>query len=136
MPAKGSQLRFQVSKIADFGNQCIGLQLVVIDDDGDLVQIVVGCGNQGFPELPLLQFTIARKHVDIAWPLEQSVGDHHALGLGNPHAKRAGVGDDIGGGNIGVTGQPAEAAQLVDQLEIQLALADEGVVKAGRIVPL
>jgi hypothetical protein len=80
-PAIRLQLADEIAQAADPLDQSVRLDLVVIDDDGNLVEAVVGRALERLPELTLLQLAIAGQDVDLASPTHQSIGLHEALRL-------------------------------------------------------
>ena len=95
LPAERARLGSDVAEIADIFYEGIGLHLVVIHDHGDLGEFSVCCGLQRFPELTFLQLTITGEYEYLAFGAVHAVGERHASGLGDSHAKRSGIGDHV-----------------------------------------
>ena len=136
LPPEGSEFGLEVAKVARLAHPDIRLQLVVVDDDGDGIEPVIGGGNQRFPDLAFLQLSVAGHHEDAAVAAKQPVGEDHALGLGDAHAERARIGDDVRRGNVGVAWKAAEPAELAQSVRRQLPASDHGSVEARRVMTL
>ncbi len=135
-PAEGAELVFDRPEVADRRHGGIGLQLVVVDDHRDLGEAFVGDRLQRFPDLAFLQLAVAGHHDNAAAAAGIAVGAGHAVGLGNAHAERAGVGGDERRADVGVPRQAVEAAQLRQQVEAELLHGDQQRVERRRIVAL
>ena len=61
-PSRRPAFAHQVAEVAHLVDPRVRLQLVVVDDDGDLAQPPVGGGGQRLPELALLQLAVAGHH--------------------------------------------------------------------------
>jgi hypothetical protein len=110
---------------------------ILFDDRGDLAHALGGGRGQRLPELPLLQLAVARQHVDPAAAAAQPPGADEALRLGDAHAQRAGARVDLRHRrDVGVAGQAAEAAQAVDEVEVDAAHSGEHRVHRRRVVAL
>ena len=94
LPAERAELVLDRPEIAHRGDGRIRLQLVVIDDRDDLRQPLVGARLQRFPDLPFLQLAVAGHQHDAPAAAGEAVRARHAVGLGDPHAERPGVGRD------------------------------------------
>ena len=53
LPAEARELRLEVAEVADRAHPGVGLDLVVVDDDGDLADAVVGGGDAATPRSAL-----------------------------------------------------------------------------------
>jgi hypothetical protein len=127
----------QRAEIADRRDRRIRLQLVVIDDGDDLGEPLVGSRLQRLPDLPFLQLAVAGHQHDASAAAGEPPRARHAVGLGDAHAERTGVGgDERRRLHVGVTWQPAEAPQLVEAIEVELAERDEQRVERRRVVAL
>ena len=136
-PAEGLDLRFQVAEVAHLGYPRVRLDLVAVDDDGDLLQAAVRGRLQRLPDLPLLQLPVSGEDVDVARAAEQPVGEDEAARLRDPHPERARARDHLRrGGDVGVAGQAVQPPQLMDQVEVQPAERGEEGVQAGSVVAL
>ena len=117
----------------------VGLDLVVVDDDGDLVQAAVRGGLQRLPELALLQLAVAGEDVDAAAAAGQPVGeDEAACALEMPipsepvfvtHLRR---GCDV---RMARAGRPAAAGGGSGRSRSRPS-ADQHGVEPGRVVAL
>ena len=111
--------------------------MVPVDDHRDLVQAEVGGRLQRLPELPLLELAVTGEDIDPARAAGEAVGEHEPARLRHSHPQRAGAGDDLGRrGDVGMARQSVQAAQLVDQLEVELAERRQHRVQARRVMPL
>jgi hypothetical protein len=136
-PAERARLGLEVAQRRDVLDPRVGLDLVVVDDRGDLAHALGGGRGQRLPELPLLQLAVARQHVDPAAAAAQPPGADEALRLGDAHAQRAGARVDLRHRrDVGVAGQAAEAAQAVDEVEVDAAHSGEHRVHRRRVVAL
>ena len=89
------------------------------------------------PELALLELAVAGEHVDAPRAAEHAVGEHEAARLRDAHPERAGARHHLGRrGDVGMAGQAVEAAQLVDQVEVEPAERGQHRVQAGDVVAL
>ena len=136
VPAEGAQLLAEIAERADLVHPGVGLDLVVVDDRRDLAEAARHRRAQRLPELPFLQLAVAGEHEDAARPAGQPVGQRHALGLGDAHAERAGVGLDVRRLDVRVARQAVQPPQLVERVGGQQAEADEHRVERRRVVPL
>ena len=136
VPAERAQLLGQIAKRADLVHPGVGLDLVVVDDRGDLAEAARHRRAQRLPELPFLQLAVSGEHEDAARPAGETVGQGHALGLGDTHAERAGVGLNVRRLDVRVARQPVQPPQLVERIGGQQAEADEHRVERRRVVPL
>ena len=137
LPAEGAELVLDRPEIADGGDRRVRLQLVVIDDRDDLRQPLVGARLQRFPDLPFLQLAVAGHQHDASAAAGEAVRARHAVRLRDAHAERSGVGrDERRRLDVGMAGQAAEAPQLVQQIEVELAERDQQRIERRRVVPL
>ena len=65
-PAKGLKLGFQISQIANVLYPGIGLDLIMIHNDRERLEAVVGSADEGFPNLSFLQLPVARENENAA----------------------------------------------------------------------
>ena len=72
-PTEALELRAQVAEVADVRHPRVGLQLVVVDDDGQLAHAGVRRPRQGLPVLALLQLAIAGHDVEALVASQQPV---------------------------------------------------------------
>ncbi len=135
-PAERTELVLDRAEIADGRHGSIRLQLVVIDDDGDFGELLVGGRLQGFPDLAFLQLAVAGHHDNPSAASGQAFRAGHAVRFRDPHAERAGVGRDKRRGDVRMSGQAAEPPQLVQEIEVEFLECDEQCVQRGRVVPL
>ena len=91
VPAESLEFGLEIAEVARLAHPDIRLHLVVIDNDGNAVDLVIGRGNERFPNLAFLQFAVAGHHKEAAIASRKPIGERHALGFRNAHAKRAGV---------------------------------------------
>jgi hypothetical protein len=115
MPAERAKLLFNQPQIADGGHCRVRLELVVIDDDDDFAETLVGGRLQRLPDLAFLQFAVTGHHDDSPGAPEEPVRARHAVRFRDAHAKRAGVGGDERRRDIGVARQSTKPAQLMNQ---------------------
>jgi hypothetical protein len=108
----------------------------VIDDRDDVAQALVGDRLKRLPDLTFLQLAVAGHHHHSAAHAVVPVGARHAVCLREAHAERAGVGRDGGRPDVRMSRQPAEAAQTMEQIEIEPAERDEQRIQGRRVVPL
>jgi len=106
----------------------------VVDDGANFVQAEVRRGHERLPDLPFLELAVTGHHVNAPRALRQAIGQHHALGLGDAHTERAGVGDHTRCANVGVTRQAVQLPQSMNGVERQALERDEQRVKPGRVV--
>jgi hypothetical protein len=136
-PAERLELLLQVAEVADPVDPRVGLDEVPVDDRGDLVQAAVRGRLERLPELALLELAVAGEDVDVTAAAECAVGEGEPAGLGDAHPERAGAGHDLGRrSDVGVAGQAVQAAQLMDQLEVEPPERGQHRVQAGRVVAL
>ena len=135
-PAKDPELCFEIPQIADIPYPGVRLDLVVIHDQRELAQATAGRACQRFPNLSFLQLAVSREDEQPTCLALRSMGKRHPLCLGDPHAQRAGVGDDSRSADVGVARQTAEAPQPMDLLEGDQTEAEEDRVQAGGVVSL
>ncbi len=65
VPSEGPELGGEVTEIADVSDPGVGLDLVVVDDDGDLAEAARGRRWKRLPDLPLLELAVARHDVHV-----------------------------------------------------------------------
>ena len=118
-PAKGSKLGFQISQIADVLYPGVGLDLIMIHNDSERFEAVVGSADEGFPNLSFLQLPVAHENENAATLSQQVAGLEHAFCLGDTHAERSRVRVAVRGVDIRMTRQPAEAAKSMKQGKFQ-----------------
>ena len=134
-PTERLDLRPEVAEVAHLVHPGVRLHLVAVDDHGDLAQPAVRRRLQRLPELPLLQLAVPGQDEDPPLTAEHPVGEHESARLRDAHPERAGARDDLRcDRDVGVPGQPAEASQLVDALEVDLSERGEHRIEAGRVV--
>ena len=121
VPAEGAELGREIAERGGALQRIVGLDLVVVDDDGELAHLPVGGGDQRFPDLALLQLAVAGDDRHLDRLALQPRGEHEALGLGDAHPERAGIGDHSGRADIGMAGEAVEPAQAVDELLVEHA---------------
>jgi len=61
LPAISFELWLKVAQAADIVHPGVGLELVVIDDDRQLVEAFMNRRLQGLPELPFLELAVSRE---------------------------------------------------------------------------
>jgi len=129
--AKGPQLGGHIAQGHDLVVAAVDLQAVVVHDHGQVVQLIVGSGHEGLPDLALLTLTVAqqRKHLGVL-----------ALHLGaqrHTHGNRAALTQGAGGGVhtgdlLAVRVALQDAVQLPEVLE--LIAADKAQLCQNRVV--
>ena len=134
-PTEGAELVFDRSEIAHRGDRGVRLVSVVVDNDRDLAEPVVGDRLQRFPDLPFLQLAVAGHDDDAAAAAGGAPRARHAVRLRDAHPERSGIGRDERRLDVRMAGQSAEAAETVKEIEIQLVEGDEQRVQRGRVVP-
>ena len=67
--AEGFQLLVNRIGTHDLGNIAVDLQAVVVDDDAEVVQLVMGGEHARLPDLPLLDLAVTQQGVDPVVPL-------------------------------------------------------------------
>ena len=134
LPAKSFELWLKVAQAADIVHPGVGLELVVIDDDRQLVEAFMNRRLQGLPELPFLELAVSRedKHAPL-FSLEPVRQDHAAC-LGDPHSEGARVGGNVRRADIGMPGKAVEPPELMNPAELEEPQAQEHAVAAGDIV--
>jgi hypothetical protein len=136
-PAECLDLALEVAEIADLGDERVGLQLVVVHDRGDLAEAAVRGRAERLPELALLELAVAGQDEHAGVPALEPVGAREAPGLRDAHAERARAGGHLGRLNhVRMSGQTAEAAQVVEVLERQRPRPDQDRVERRRVVTL
>src|SRR4029078_13747779 len=96
------------------------LHLAALDDDGDLAAPAVRGGLERLPELALLKLAVAGEHEDSTVPASEPVGEDEPARLRDAHAERATARHHLGRRrDVGVTRQPVEPPEPVDQLEVE-----------------
>ncbi len=110
-----AELVLDRTEVADRRHERVGLELVVIDDDDDLGDLLVGDRLERLPDLPFLQLAVAGHHEHAAAAAGVAIGARHAVGLRDAHAERAGVGRDERRGHIGVARQSVQLPQRVHE---------------------
>lgn len=111
MPAEGRELFDKVAQVNDLGDGFVGLHLVVVNDDGEVVHLVMRGDVQGFVILTFLQFAVAGHDVNAPAVAIVFLRPCHAAPLRDAHAQRTGVGFHAAIGNIGMSVQAVETAQ-------------------------
>ncbi len=81
---EGAQLVGQRLEAHVLGQEALGEDLVVVDDEDDVVQLVVAGRHEGLPDGALVALAVAHEHVDHAVAVVRSA---------EPHAQRASHGD-------------------------------------------
>ena len=136
-PAERAELLLEVAEVADLRDPRVRLHLVAVDDHGDLAEPAVRGRLERLPELTLLELAVAGEHVDPTRAPEHAIGEHETACLRDAHAERAGAGHDLRRCcHVGVAGQAVEAAELVDQVEVEPAEGGQHRVQPGRVVAL
>ena len=136
LPAKRSKFAFQLSQIADIPYPGVRLDLVMINDDGQAIEAIVGSAGEGFPKLSFLQFPVACENKNPSGLSKQAAGFEHAFRLRDSHSERSRVCVAIRGVDIRVARQPAETAKLMKQGKLQKPQTDQRGIEAGGVVPL
>ena len=136
-PAERANLRSEVAEIVHLGDPGVGLHLVPVDDHRDLAQAPVRRLRERLPELALLQLAVAGENEDPPGAPERTVGEHEAARLGDAHPERAGARHHLRRRNdVGVTGQPVEPPQLMNEVEVDAPQPSEHRVQARNVVAL
>src|SRR4051812_9859508 len=135
VPAERREFCLKIPEIARFRHPDVRLELIVIDNDRDGVEAVIGGREERFPNLALLQLAVAGEDEDAPVAAKALVGEHYPLGLRDAHAKGAGVGDDVGRArDVWVAGKTTEAAELPRRFGRKPAAGDHRGVEAWRVM--
>ena len=126
--AEGPELGGQVSQGHDLIVGAVDLQAVVVDDDGQVIQMIVGRCHEGLPNLALLALAVAQQGIDLAVLMLHLGTQGHAHGDGTALAQGAGGG--VHAGDLLAVGE--NAVELAEILE--LIPADEAHLRQDRIV--
>ena len=113
VPPERTKLRFEIAEAADVLDPGIRLDLVVVNDGDDLGETACRRRAERFPELPFLQFAVARQHEYASRRACLTVGDRHPFGFRNAHPERAGVCLDEWRLDVRMPRQPVQPSQLV-----------------------
>src|SRR5688572_9714449 len=108
----------------------------MVDDRDDLAEATRHRRAERFPQLPFLKLAVAGEHEDAALAAGQTIGNRHALGLGNAHPERPCVRLDVRRFDMRVSGQSVQAAELVELVCRQQAQTDQHVVERRCVVAL
>ena len=135
-PAEGAELLLDGTEIAYRRDLGIRLVFVVIDDNRDLTEPGICSRLERFPDLPFLELAVAGHDDDPAAVPGEALRPRHAVRLGDAHPERTGIRHDARRGHIGVSGKTVQAAEAVNQVEIELLQRDEQRVQTRRVVAL
>ena len=94
--AEGAELRGQVAETHDLVVAAVDLQAVPVDEDGEVIQVIVGGGHEGLPDLALLQLAVAAEDEDTGVLAQELGAQRHAVGDGDALAQGAGGGVHAG----------------------------------------
>ena len=136
LPAERAELRLEVAEREDLLRRLVGLQLVVVDDDPEAAEPVVGRRLERLPVLALLQLAVAGHHDDDAAPAGLPLRPRDPASLGDAHAERAGVGLDPGHADVRMAVEPAEPPQPREPLRREHAEPVQRRVQARHVVAL
>ena len=88
---EGAQLVGQRLEAHVLGEEALGLDLVVVDDEDEVVELVVAGGHEGLPHRALVALAVAHEHVDHAVVVVGPV-EAHARARGPPPRRGSGRG--------------------------------------------
>ena len=103
MEAESCQLIPNRIRTHDFIDSAVNLKTVIINDDHQVVQLVVGCQHAGLPDLAFLDLAVAQQGVDTSGLALVLQAQRHACGAGDTLAQGAGGHIDAGNGvHVGI----------------------------------
>ena len=82
---EGPQLVGQRLEAHVLGEEALGLDLVVVDDEDEVVELVVAGRHEGLPDRALVALAVAQEHVDHAVAVVRAV-EAHAQRAADRHA--------------------------------------------------
>src|SRR5215472_876007 len=91
VPVEGAPLGVDRLEIHHLGDVAVDLSIVVVEDDGEGIELEFGSAHRRFPDLPLLRLTVANHAVDVELAAAQLGGNRHSLRDGKALAERAGA---------------------------------------------
>src|SRR6266566_703072 len=103
VPAERTQLGLEIAQGEDLLRGFVGLKLVPVDDDPEVVSPLSSGSLQRLEVLSFLQLSVARHYDDAPAATEQALCPCHAAALGDAHPQRAGVRLDPRHAEVGMT---------------------------------
>src|SRR5688572_30002347 len=111
MPSKCAKFRFEIPQVDDLTDGLVGLKLVVVNYDMEIVELVLHGVLKSLEILPLLEFAVTSQNEHAPATTRVPLRPRDAPPLRDSHAERAGVELDSRNMNFRVTVEPAEAAE-------------------------
>ena len=136
--AEGGKLRADVAEGHDVVVPAVYLQAVMVENNGEVIELIMGGGHCGLPYLTLLALAVADHGVHLIALAAVLCGHSHAYGDGYTLTERAGAGIDAGSFilvrmPLQVTSELTQSHKLLLREE---ALVCQHRVKRGAAMPL